>query len=110
MRKQVLMTAKKPFALTLAALHAQSNDEPATDQIIFQDGILDVLDRIRQTQAQQCEGSWVVTVTPGRATRRAATALLPRLCDGLTRRRFYWLSPHPALSQTTRRVGAYRRQ
>ncbi len=74
MKKQKLMTAKRIiFALTLAGmivipsatLRAQSSDEPATPQTTTQGGgILDLLEQIRQAQAQRLEGSWVVTVTP----------------------------------------------
>ncbi len=74
MKKQKLMTAKRIiFALTLAVmiavpahtLRAQSSDEPTIPQTTTQGGgILDVLEQIRQAQAQQLEGSWAVTVTP----------------------------------------------
>jgi len=68
-----MMTKRIFLALTFTAIvavsatvaQAQSTD---TDQSATQHasggGILDVLDRIKQAQAQQLEGSWVVTVTP----------------------------------------------
>jgi hypothetical protein len=69
------MLAKKIFlALTLAATvaasatvaHAQSTGtEQSANQPASQGGgVLDVLEQIKQAQAQQLEGSWVVTVTP----------------------------------------------
>jgi hypothetical protein len=73
MKKQKFVTARKIlFALTLAGmiaiptatLCAQSSDEPTTAQTAAQGGILDVLERIKQAQAQRLEGSWMITVTP----------------------------------------------
>ncbi len=68
------MTAKRIFlALTLAAMVAvlavvaqtQSTDaDLSANQPAAQGGALDVLDQIRQAQAQQFEGSWAITVTP----------------------------------------------
>ncbi|MGH9843348.1 MAG: hypothetical protein ACREEM_31800 [Blastocatellia bacterium] len=69
------MISKRIFlALTLAAIvavsatvaQAQSTDtEQSANQSASQGGgLLDVLDRIKQAQAQQLEGSWVVTITP----------------------------------------------
>jgi hypothetical protein len=73
MKKQKLITTRKIiFALILAGmiaiptatLRAQTIDEQTTDQTAAQGRILDVLERIKQAQAQRLEGSWVVTVTP----------------------------------------------
>jgi hypothetical protein len=73
MIKQKLMTARRIlFALTLAGmiaiptatLRAQSSDESTTLQTFTQGGILDVLEQIKQAQAQRLEGSWVITITP----------------------------------------------
>ncbi|MGH9846533.1 MAG: hypothetical protein ACREEM_48160 [Blastocatellia bacterium] len=68
------MIAKRIFlALTLAAVvaisatvaQAQSTDtDPSANQPAGQGGILDILERLKQAQAQQLESSWVVTVTP----------------------------------------------
>ncbi len=58
------------IAMTLAGtisvpiLYAQSGDEPTTTQTATQGGILGVLEQMRQTQAQQLEGSWIATVFP----------------------------------------------
>lgn len=57
MKKQKFMT-RIIFALTLAtmiavptaSLRAQSSDEPTTDRIATQGGILDVLEQIKQAQ------------------------------------------------------------
>jgi hypothetical protein len=73
MKKQKLMTVRRIlFALTLtgmiaiptATLCAQTTDERITAQANEQGGLLDILDRIKQEQAQRLEGSWVVTITP----------------------------------------------
>lgn len=71
MKKQKLMIAISIlFALTLTGtitiptLYAQSDDEPTTAQTATQGGILDVLERVRQAQAQQLEGSWTAVATP----------------------------------------------
>jgi len=73
MKKQMLMTTRRIiFALILAGmiviptttLRAQTSDEQTTDQTASFGGILDILDQIRQAQAQRLEGSWVVTITP----------------------------------------------
>ena len=73
MKKEKLMTTRKIiFAMILAGmiviptatLRAQTSDEQTTDQTAAQGGILELLDQIRQAQAQRLEGSWVVTVTP----------------------------------------------
>ncbi|MCI0389558.1 MAG: hypothetical protein MOB07_12465 [Acidobacteria bacterium] len=73
MKKQKLMTVRRIlFALTLtgmiaiptATLCAQTTDERITAQANEQGGLLDILDRIKQEQAQLLEGSWVVTITP----------------------------------------------
>ena len=73
MKQQKLMTARSIiFALTLAGmmaiptatLRAQSSDESTTAQLAGQGGILDVLEQIRQAQAQQLEGSWAGVTAP----------------------------------------------
>jgi hypothetical protein len=73
MKKQKLMTTRRIiFALILAGiiviptatLRAQTIDEQTTEQTASFGGILDILDQIRQAQAQRLEGSWVVTITP----------------------------------------------
>jgi hypothetical protein len=67
------MTARKIiFALTLAGmiviptatLRAQTPDETPAAQVNEQGGLIDILDRIKQEQAQRFEGSWAITVTP----------------------------------------------
>ncbi len=69
----MMMTKRIFLALILTAIaavsgavaQAQSTDaDPSANQRASGGGILDVLDRIKQAQAQQLEGSWVVTVTP----------------------------------------------
>ncbi len=57
------------FAVTLivstSVARAQSGEpEELARQSASQGGILDVLEQIKQAQAQQFEGSWAVTVTP----------------------------------------------
>ena len=73
MKQQKLMTTKRIlYALTLAGLLAistatlcaQSSDELTNAKAAGQGGILDVLEQIRQAQAQQFEGSWDITATP----------------------------------------------
>jgi hypothetical protein len=73
MKKQKLMTTRRIiFALILAGiiviptatLRAQTSDEQTTHQTASFGGILDILDQIRQAQAQRLEGSWVVTIAP----------------------------------------------
>lgn len=68
-----MLTKRIFLALTLVALvavsatvaPAQSTDaEYSPNQPACQGGILDVLRCIKQAQAQQLEGSWIVTVTP----------------------------------------------
>ncbi len=51
--------------VSTAVARAQSGEpeQPATEAA-SQGGILDVLERIRQAQSQQFEGSWAITVTP----------------------------------------------
>jgi len=70
MKQQKFMT-KIIFALALAvmtavptaSLRAQSSDEPISARNATQGGgILDVLDQIKEAQAQQLEGSWVITI------------------------------------------------
>jgi len=67
------MTARKIiFALTLAGmiiiptatLRAQTPDEPPAAQANEQGRLIEILDRIKQEQAQRFEGSWAITVTP----------------------------------------------
>ncbi len=73
MKLQKLMTARRIlFALTLTAmiavltvtLNPWTSNGTVHGQGIQQNGIIDVLDQLRQSQAQQFEGSWDVTVTP----------------------------------------------
>src|SRR5689334_4037062 len=73
MKQPKLMTARRIlFALTLAGmiavltttLSALASNETASTQGFQQSGIIDVLEQLRQTQSQQFEGSWDVTVTP----------------------------------------------
>ncbi|HZN12071.1 MAG TPA: hypothetical protein VFC61_10350 [Blastocatellia bacterium] len=68
------MTVRKViFALVLATMtaiptiiaRAQSGEpEHAAAQALAESGVVDVLEHVKQAQAQQLEGSWVVTVTP----------------------------------------------
>ncbi len=69
------MLAKRIFlTLTLAAIVAVSatvaqaqsadTDQSATQPASQGGGVLDVLEQIKQAQAQGLEGSWVVTITP----------------------------------------------
>lgn len=68
------MTVRKViFALVLAAMTAipttVARAQPAETaypaaQADAQGGVFDVLEHVKQAQAQQLEGSWVVTVTP----------------------------------------------
>ena len=68
------MTVRKViFALALAAMtaipttvaRAQSAEpEQAAAQAHAESGVVDVIEHVKQAQAQQLEGSWVVTVTP----------------------------------------------
>jgi hypothetical protein len=73
MKQQKLMTASRIlFALTLAgmiavltaALGVQASNKTLPRESSQQSGIIDVLEQLRQAQAQQFEGSWDVTVTP----------------------------------------------
>ena len=53
-------------AISATAARAQSEENTAerqTTQTASQGGLLDVLDRLRETREQQLEGSWTVTVT-----------------------------------------------
>jgi len=52
------------IVIPTATLRAQTTDERITAQANEQGGLLDILDRIKQEQAQRLEGSWVVTITP----------------------------------------------
>lgn len=71
MNKQKLMIAMSLLCalmmagtMTVPTLHAQSGAEPMKVQAAAQGGILDVLERTRQAQAQQLEGSWTGLTTP----------------------------------------------
>ena len=71
MNKQKLMVAISLLCalmmagtMTVPTLHAQSGAEPMKVQAAAQGGILDVLERTRQAQAQQLEGSWTATIFP----------------------------------------------
>jgi len=73
MKKQKLMTTRKIISALIlagmiviptATLRAQTSDEQTIDQTASFGGILEILDQIRQAQAQRLEGSWVVTITP----------------------------------------------
>jgi hypothetical protein len=73
MKQQKLMTASRILcALTLAGmltlltamLSAQASNELSLSPSSRQGGITDVLEQLRQTQAQQLEGSWDITATP----------------------------------------------
>ena len=65
-----MITRRTLLACSLARLlmlpsvaRTQSNAEATHTQDSIQGGILDVLEQMRQGQAQQLEGSWTVTVT-----------------------------------------------
>jgi hypothetical protein len=51
-------------ATVTRAQSSESTSEQQTAQTASQGGLLDILDRLKEAQAQQLEGSWVVTVTP----------------------------------------------
>jgi hypothetical protein len=54
------------FIVSTAVARAQSGEpeQPAAQSASQGGGLLDVLEQIKQAQAQQFEGSWAVTVTP----------------------------------------------
>jgi hypothetical protein len=73
MKQQKLMTARRilctlilvgMIAVLTAALSAQASNKAVPGQGFQQSGIIDVLEQVRQAQAQQFEGSWDITVTP----------------------------------------------
>lgn len=73
MKQQKPMTTKRIlFALTLAGMLAvliaglsvQASHELLLSSAAQQGGLTEVLEQLRQTQAQQFEGSWDITVTP----------------------------------------------
>lgn len=59
-----VLTLAMLLAGAMDTLHAQSEDELSIKQGAAQNDFLDVIERMRQAQAQQFEGSWDITVTP----------------------------------------------
>ncbi len=57
-------TAIVAVSATVAQAQSTDTEQSATQHASQGGGLLDVLERIKQAQSQQLEGSWVVTVTP----------------------------------------------
>jgi hypothetical protein len=69
MAKRIVLTLilAGMIVVPAAILRAQSSESTAEQQAAqtaSQGGLLDLLDRLKEAQAQQLEGSWDITVTP----------------------------------------------